>query len=422
MGLEDKLNLIENIKEDIRNIIIDKGVYVAKNTPFNKYPNYIQQIAPKAIDISGIQWTPDPLWWDIKTILENDVNDGDNAYLDGYGKCIVLFDDTADTTNFSLIAKSVTTANNSWYAVKTSDGQLYTTTSTSAKTTTHTWDKTQDKQSSCPELKTRYAIFYKDSAYNLQTSGTAVALPNALYVISNGINWRQGSTSSIEGNCFGDKCQGLELYGIDAYTGGGSGSNSLLFKGISLQHLILDCVLNNAIYGSLAKCFKLQYWKLTNLNYSSIDDNGIKTYNLPSGSDLKLNTLDVSDIDFTQAGSNIFTNLYVTNIQGIINLENNISNASYTLFRTQNYAPMTFSLNLPNANVTLNCEYITPETAKYLVENAPTVTESRKLTLPSQLYNYIKSIPYTHLVNYKGQNYSDGIQVLTLKGWTVISD
>lgn len=422
MGLGDKLNLIKNIKEDIRNIIIDKGVYVAENTPFNEYPNCIQQIAPKAIDVSGIQWTPDPLWWDIKTILENDVNEGDNANLDTYGKCIVLFNDTSDTTTFSLIANTVTTANSSWYAVKTSDGQLYTNTSTSAKSITHTWDRTKDKQSSCPEVKTRYAICYKDSAYNFQVNGTTVVFANALYVISNGINWKQGSSSSVDGNLFGDNCQGLELYGIDAYTPGNSSGSAIIFKGVSLQHLILDCVLNNAIWGSFAKCYKLQYWKLTNLNYSSIDDNGIKTYNLPSSSDLKLNTLDVSDIDFTQAGSNIFTNLYITNIQGIINLENNTSNTTYTLFRAQNYHPMTFSLNLPNANVKLNCEYITPETAKYLVENAPTVTETRTLTLPSQLYKYIKFIPYTHLANYKGQDYSDGIQILTLKGWTVISD
>ena len=71
---------------------------------------------------------------------------------------IFLIDDSQDTLAIKLMS-STQSAFGRWHAVKTSDGQLYTTTSSTADLT-HTWDKTQDKPSSEENVKTRYVIYY----------------------------------------------------------------------------------------------------------------------------------------------------------------------------------------------------------------------------------------------------------------------
>lgn len=156
MNLEDKLNLILDYKNDIKNSLIKKGSDIDNSTPLSGYAEKIDNLPTGSSDVE--LWKPDPLWWDIKSILLNDNNTGDYAYLNDYRKMIFLIDDSQDTLNIPLMV-STRSSYGRWHAVKTSDGQLYTTTS-STQDITHTWNKTMDKPSSDPLVKTRYIIYY----------------------------------------------------------------------------------------------------------------------------------------------------------------------------------------------------------------------------------------------------------------------
>lgn len=107
----------------------------------------LDTLVPKVLNITSggtttDGWTPNSTWWDIKTILQNDVR----SYL---GKWICLIPDSDISTILTVNSKIV--------AYATSDGAFYTT------TTTHTWDTTKDK--TCNEgYKTRYIIYYNNSA------------------------------------------------------------------------------------------------------------------------------------------------------------------------------------------------------------------------------------------------------------------
>ena len=111
-------------------------------------------------------WKPNPTWWDIKTILENDTRD--YAY-----KIAYLFKNTKSS-------ESGLNLNGQAYA--TSDGAFYETSSL-----THTWDLSKDKPcyiDGKEAYKTRYVIVYSNSLlktrysqknvlyfYGLNTSG-----------------------------------------------------------------------------------------------------------------------------------------------------------------------------------------------------------------------------------------------------------
>lgn len=111
------------------------------------------------------EWQPHPDWWDIETILKNDTE----SYA---GKWICLIPNVEKTTTF--------TVNSNIVAYKTSDGSMYT------STTTHTWDETKDKDCS-DGYKTRYIIYYsnsKNSPINTQFNSYYVNVLS-LYIIFN---------------------------------------------------------------------------------------------------------------------------------------------------------------------------------------------------------------------------------------------
>jgi len=72
-----------------------------------------------------------------------------------------------------------------------------------------------------------------------------------------------------------------------------------------------------------------------------------------------------------------------------------------------------------NADVTLRVNRPCPASAKYLVENAPKIETSHTLTVSVNTYNRLKYLDREYQAIYNGETYSDGVQVLTLKGWTV---
>lgn len=111
------------------------------------------------------EWQPHPDWWDIETVLMNDTEN----YA---GKWICLIPNVEKTTTF--------TVNSNIVAYKTSDGSMYT------STTTHTWDETKDKDCS-DGYKTRYIIYYsnsKNSPINTQFDSYYVNVLS-LYIIFN---------------------------------------------------------------------------------------------------------------------------------------------------------------------------------------------------------------------------------------------
>ncbi len=137
----DKFEYLKQTKADIKDAIISKGVTVSDTDTFRSYGDKIRQI-------NSEDWKPEPDWWDIDNILENDTEDYKF-------KCIVLLRDNLS----SLIIPST----NAWYSkIVTSDGNIY---SDFSSDITHFWDKTKDKDCSLG-YKTRYIMLYADS-YNM---------------------------------------------------------------------------------------------------------------------------------------------------------------------------------------------------------------------------------------------------------------
>lgn len=100
------------------------------------------------------RWNPEPDWWDIKSIIENDNTINPDTGEPYKGKAIILISDFEDTTSINKLS---TFSDYKVYAIKTSDGVEY----RNNDWETHTWDKTKDKPCS-KGYKTRYLIFYTD--------------------------------------------------------------------------------------------------------------------------------------------------------------------------------------------------------------------------------------------------------------------
>ena len=131
--IADKLAYLDGTKTAIRDAIAAKGVDIAESDPFRSYAGKIDSIP------GG--WQPQPDWWDIKSIYEADTPP------EGYGKrYIYLLSDSGNTT---LLYSG-------GYAYKTSDGVLY----TPSSSVTHTWNRAYDKPCALG-YKTRWVMVYK---------------------------------------------------------------------------------------------------------------------------------------------------------------------------------------------------------------------------------------------------------------------
>ena len=126
-----------------------------KNGKTTKYKPAEMATAISAIETESgsSEWQPQPDWWDIDTILENDTED----YA---GKMIALLSDIYDITSIATRGAN---------KIVTSDGKVYT--PTSEDNISHSWDKIKDKDCSLG-CKTRYIIWYyhESSDNNLSKS------------------------------------------------------------------------------------------------------------------------------------------------------------------------------------------------------------------------------------------------------------
>lgn len=421
MSIENKLELIKATKNNIRNKIIDKGVFVPENTPFKNYINYIDRIESKPINIIHEEWVPDPEWWDIETILNEDTNEGEYEYLNDYLKCIILLDNSSPTTSIYL-SKEGNTSSIGYYAqaAKTSDGAIYTTTS-STQTITHAWDTNLDKLSSASDLKTRYVVLYvnpsyQDKIYPYNMSGL---FNNALYIITE-IKLEYSSGISELNKLLAVKC-----FKNSYIVGRPNNSAPSPIIATNARSYYFNATLATLPYAFIFENKTIEYYKVPKDGYTSINEStGLVTYTIGGYSNTReIQILDISEVDFTNHTPSIFTEGCIPKkVEGTINLENNNFSTSFTLFHTSypTSGAATFSLNLPrNANVTLNVRNIDDATAKYLVENAPTIDEKHTLTIKKAVYSKLLNISHEYLPVYNGQCYANGIQVLTNKGWSI---
>ena len=141
--ISDKLVRINEVKQQIKQSIIDKGVAVADTDPFSAYAGKIGQISGGGSTPTD-EWQPNPNWWDIRKILDEDIRD----YAGKVGVILYNFNDVSD---FRLSSSGMT-------AVATSDGAFYSY-ANNGGSVSHNWDTTQDKDDG-RGFKTRWVIYY----------------------------------------------------------------------------------------------------------------------------------------------------------------------------------------------------------------------------------------------------------------------
>ena len=144
--IAEQLTSLANAKTAIKNAIVAKGVSVPDNTPFSGYAAKIGEIQAGGGggDTPTGEWRPNPNWWDIKKILDEDTRD----YA---GKVGVILYDFNDVSNFQLSSSGMT-------AVATSDGAFYSH-ADNGSVVSHNWDTSKDKDDGVAS-KTRWVIYY----------------------------------------------------------------------------------------------------------------------------------------------------------------------------------------------------------------------------------------------------------------------
>ena len=113
-------------------------VYLGKN------PVGVGRIVVVEKPVVSDEWQPNPKWWDIRKILDEDTRD----YAGKVGAILYNFNDVSD---FQLSSYGMT-------AVATSDGAFYTY-ADNGSTVSHNWDTSKDKDDG-RGFKTRWVIYY----------------------------------------------------------------------------------------------------------------------------------------------------------------------------------------------------------------------------------------------------------------------
>ena len=152
--IAEQLTSLANTKAAIKDAIIAKGVAVADTDPFSAYAGKIGQISGGG---ASTEWQPNPNWWDIRKILDEDTRD----YAGKVGVILYNFNDVSD---FQLYSSGMT-------AVATSDGAFYSYADNGSKIS-HNWDTTQDKDDG-RGFKTRWVIYYYTTDTISDTFGQA---------------------------------------------------------------------------------------------------------------------------------------------------------------------------------------------------------------------------------------------------------
>lgn len=166
MSTSDKLNYLIETKNQIKTAIQNKGVSIANDDTFRSYANKISQISGSSSD----EWQPEPDWWDIKSILENDSEES-------VQKAIFLLSDS----------QSSSSKIRGFEKYKLSDGQIIESSADNELNLTNLFDASVDKVCS-KGYKTRYIIAYFN---HIDTPITKLISPdNSIYIIFSKIKYK----------------------------------------------------------------------------------------------------------------------------------------------------------------------------------------------------------------------------------------
>lgn len=385
---------------------------ITENGTYNASDDGAQGYSQVTVDVQEGQWSPDPLWWDIKTILQNDPDRANYG-----GSYIYLLTDVNDTVTFSLTNSALTEAP---VAVKTSDGATYTYEDDGASVT-HTWDKTKDKQSSDSWLKTRYVICYTSTSTN--NTRAANTPGDVLYAIF-GINF--AITNNWTGSLLADK---YLLQSFDFLQGFGTSQstsfNNFCYQCRTLQKLPEIDTSNGT---------KFEYFLLSTILLKKIPDsldfsNGLifNQFLISSGIEsfvggdfskatkfsYSLNSLQgIKELGPMKFGSSLTTtDASIMTLVGVRSLEVDMSevpSSSLSQWFANNHVLINLKLKLSaNSNYSFTqSKFISVESLQYIADNAPTVTGK---TLSIGADNIARAGGATGTI----------ISTLTSKGWTV---
>lgn len=175
--IAEQLTSLANTKTAIKEAIVAKGIQVADTDPFSAYPDKIGQIESGGGGEPAEEWQPNPNWWDIRKILDEDTRD----YPGKFGVILYNFNDVSD---FQLSSSDMT-------AVATSDGAFYSYANNGSKVS-HNWDVAQDKDDGRGR-KTRYVIYY----FTTDTTAETFAYDTNAYSTSSKCGWTHNRLAYI---------------------------------------------------------------------------------------------------------------------------------------------------------------------------------------------------------------------------------
>lgn len=336
------------------------------------YNKNLENLSSAIESIPSEEWQPQPDWWDIDKILEEDTED--------YAiKIIALIRDVQTT---SMLQRR------NMEKFKTSDGQIYT------SEVNHTWDTTKDKPCSLG-YKTRYVIWYSN---NTNTSFNSNLPYGTMFLIIKGnikyVDGRQINYYNTLLECIKYKnCNNL---------------NSISFGNYSTQKILFD----NVIFSNIT-------------TLSSLFNNGKgKPMN-----DNKLNLL-LDNIDFSKITDlyNAFNNSSgeKLNVKNTYNVTNFNSAFSFCNFKKIEELDFNSATNVSNAfyNYTNLLEILSVKNIKISGLNFnPCILLNRDtlIRILNALYDYSESD--THTITLGSTNLAklteEEIAIATSKGWNV---
>ena len=311
------------------------------------------------------EWKPNPKWWDIRKILDEDTRD----YKGKVGVILYNFNDVSD---FQLSSSGMT-------AVATSDGAFYSYADNGSKVS-HNWDTTQDKDDG-RGFKTRWVIYYYTTDTTSDTFKQADVKFGWAY---NYIAYLVLRINCSSGSYFCDSQRSLEAIDNVGYAINGTNFNSFCSSCNSLTELPDGLNTSN---GTIFNSFCSGCYSLTRL---------------PDGLDTSSGTT------FNSFCSNCFPMQEASEITMSANTTNYTSKYSGP-FNSVTWLE-TVLLTLPsNTNFWLDMSTrISIESFRYVADHAPDVTATpRTLTVGSTNITRINEADPTIITD------------LNAKGWTV---
>lgn len=377
MSVGSKINRLKETKTEIGKAITEKGGSVSSEDTFFSYADKIRQIK-RGGGATGEDWQPEPDWWDIKTILENDTENYSQ-------KIICLLTDELDDGATTNIVKG-------GEKYKLSDGQTISHSSSTNLDITNLFDVSKDKVCS-KGYKTRYIIYYSNS-------DMAVSLPdNVIYVIFDNVKFSNA--------CFENKnlLEGIEFLNDTKYTSTNAfrmflncsslqqlpnldtsnitNMDSMFYNCSSLRKIPnLDTSKVTNMFGMFSGCSNLK--QIPNLETNNVNIMNYMFYNCNNLKQLpNLDTTNVSTMDY------MFYCCYGLRYVKKMNMSNVVS-MSYIFGESRSLIDIQFNGEI-NANLSIeNSSKLSHNTLVNLIDNLKDLTGQTVQTLTLGATNLAK--------------------------------